>query len=92
MTEAKYNFYKSQEVDGKVYCHCVYEYKDKLKQLGFRWEQEVKLWYILEKKFTYDIFKQSQEIRYSNETTTGKIDYYYVYYKTKDDVINNRKQ
>ena len=30
----------------KIYCECRFEFKDKLKQLGFRWEPLIKKWYL----------------------------------------------
>lgn len=75
--------------DKKIYCHCVFKFKDTLKTLGFTYDGKYKAWYIKANEFNKDIFSKTQELRYMNNTTTGPVYYYYVYYKKKDELINH---
>jgi hypothetical protein len=52
---------KNNAIDGKIYCHCIYEYKDSIKQLGFKWNAYLKLWYIPAIKFTQDLYDKAKE-------------------------------
>jgi len=70
-------------IDNKIYCHCVFDFKDEIKKLGFRWVPEVKKWMIPVDKFNEDIYNNSQKVRYTNYTTAGPCEYYFVYYVTK---------
>ena len=78
-------------IDGRIYCYCVYAWKDNLKKLGFRWSPGLKLWYIHIYDFTEDIYNKTQEIRFTNNTTIGNLDYYYVYYMSKTDIEERAK-
>jgi hypothetical protein len=72
--------------NNKLYCHCVFEFKDKLKNLGFKWDNVVKKWYIEKNKFTLDIYEKSSEIRFTTYTTIGPCHYYYVFYQEKNKI------
>lgn len=81
---------QQQELNGKIYCHCVYEYKDKLKNLGFKFDPQFKKWWIQKEKFTEDIFNRSQTIRFYRKASGGThLRYYYVYYIEKKELIKN---
>ena len=41
-----YEDVKSQVYNGKIYCFCSYEKKDIVKNLGFKFDGELKLWYL----------------------------------------------
>lgn len=69
-----------------IRCQCIFEFKDKLKELGFKWDPETKLWYINKDKFTFEIFKETKKVRFSNNTSAGILNYYYVHYKTQKEV------
>jgi len=69
-----------ESVNGKIYCHCVYQWKDKLKALGFKWDGSTKLWWIPKDKLTREIYDNTCTVRYSNKTSIGRLDYYYVHY------------
>ena len=90
MNMEKYEDVKTQSIDNKIFCYCTYEFKDTIKRLGFRWDNNLKLWYIPKKKFTKDVFRKSRKVRFRNFTTVGTLDYFYVYYKSKDE-INDMK-
>ena len=83
-----YEGIKEQAVEGLIYCHCVYSWKDNLKKLGFKWSPKYKLWYIPVSNFTNDIYEQTQVIRFTNHTSIGPLHYYYVYYMSKYDMSN----
>ena len=67
-------------VNGGYYCYCVYEWKDNLKKLGFKWDPPVRRWYIPKQKFHKELYYATQEIRYVSHTTGGTMYYYFVYY------------
>ena len=81
-----YEEIKEHAVEGLIYCHCVYSWKDNLKKLGFKWSPKYKLWYIPVSNFTNDIYEQTQVIRFTNQTSIGPLHYYYVYYMSKYDI------
>ena len=76
----------ANEANGKIYCGCVFEFKDELKKLGFKWDSINKLWWIEKDKFTKDIFNKSMKVRFLNKTTIGDIKYYFTFYKTKNEL------
>ena len=79
------------KINGKYYCHCVYEFKDRLKAMGkFKFEPSTKLWYLMENDFTHDIFNKTHVVRYTNHTTIGAINYYFVYWITSKDDYNSK--
>lgn len=81
-----YEDVKTQAHNGNIFCFCQYERKDIVKNLGFKFDGNLKLWYLPVDKFTEDIFKASQIIRFINNTTVGQLKYYYVYYKSINDI------
>lgn len=80
---------KNEEIDGNIYCYCLYEFKDELKKLGFKWDPYYRLWCIPKKSLTDEKFKKSKKVKYANRTTIGILNYYYVYYKYAHEVIDN---
>ena len=79
-----YNNIIKSSPGANIYCHCVYEGRDIPKNLGFKWNPNLKVWYMPKKDFTYEIYKNSQVVRYRNYTKIGPLDYYYVHYITGD--------
>jgi hypothetical protein len=80
---SSFNEVFESSIDNKIYCHCVFEFKDEIKKLGFRWVPDVKKWMIPIDKFNEDIYIKSQKVRYTNNTSAGLCEYFYVYYITK---------
>jgi hypothetical protein len=76
-------------IDDKIYCHCVFEFKDDLKKLGFVWVPALKKWMISKNKFNEDIYNKSQKVRYSKQTSIGIHNYFYVHYISKFDRETN---
>jgi len=74
--------------NGKIYCNCIFEWNKKLKEMGFRWDKSVKLWYIPKTLFTQKIFEETTQVRFCNRTTSGPMYYYYVFFQTRRDMIN----
>ena len=72
-------------IGDNIYCYCVYEWKEKIKALGFKWNNEAKLWYVPKDKFTKEIFEKTQVVRFSNSTSVGTFKYYYVNYALYDE-------
>jgi hypothetical protein len=70
----------------RVYCHCVYEWKDDLKALGFLWDPLYKLWYIQKSTFTDAIYRKTKTPRYVGKTKN----YFYVHYYGKE-MLEERK-
>jgi hypothetical protein len=66
----------------------VYEFKDNIKKLGFKWQPKLKLWYITLNKFTYEVYTETMKPRFINNTSSGTKYYYYVYYCTQEDIDN----
>lgn len=66
------------------YIYCPYEYKDKVKELGFMWDKNLKLWYIPNKLFTEEVYTKTREKRYP-DSKTGK-EYYFVNYMNANDI------
>lgn len=65
---------KTYNDDGKIYCYCVYDRRDIVKDLGFKWNNQYKLWSIDINKFSQEVYSKIREIRYRN----------FVYYRLKD--------
>jgi hypothetical protein len=55
----------------RIYCHCRFEFKDKLKELGFRWEPLIKKWYIPVDEFNLFIYKKTRVLWFSRSTSAG---------------------
>ena len=89
LTEKEFDTQKNNyKFKDKIFCHCVYEFNDKLKKIGFKWDASFKLWHINYDRLTYDSYIKTRVIRFTNYTTIGILNYFYVYYKSKD-VMNN---
>ncbi len=72
----------------RIYCHCVYEWKDNLKELGFKWDPDYKLWYISKDVCTDEIYQKTKTPRF-----VGKVkNYFYVHYYTKDMLVDRKKR
>ena len=76
----------ASNLNGIIYCHCLFEWKDNIKKLGFRWFDKLKLWYIQAEKFTNEIYQETKTPRFSNNTSSGVLHYYYVHYCTSGDI------
>ena len=81
-----YENVKKQVFNGNIYCFCRYERKDIVKNLGFKFDGDLKLWYLPEKNFSKQIFEASRIIRFENNTTVGVLKYFHVYYKTINEI------
>jgi hypothetical protein len=77
-----YEDVKTQVYNGNIYCFCRFERKDIVKNLGFKFDGDLKLWYLPANKLTKDIFEATQIIRFRNFTTVGPLNYYHVYYQS----------
>ena len=86
MSIANYETIKADAFAGVIYCHCLFSWKDNLKRLGFKWLPKLKLWYINEEMFTYEIYQETMKPRFTNNTSTGVQHYYYVHYCTSQDI------
>ena len=64
----------------KIYCECRFEFKDKLKELGFRWEPLIKKWYLPVEDFNVFIYKKTRVLRFSRSTSAGMYNGYFVIY------------
>lgn len=86
--DEEYSCVAAQVKNERIYCHCVFEFKNELKKLGFKWDPINKLWYIEKNKFTEDVFNRSMKVRFANRTTIGLLKYYYVFYKRLDELAD----
>ena len=78
-------YYKAiikHDIDNKIFCFCVYEFKDTLKELGFTWNSHYRLWNIEKEKFTKDLLEKCLKVRYKNNNNY----YYYVYFQNRDNI------
>ena len=92
-TPSNYEYFKSEAHENKVYCYCVFQFNDTLKKLGFKFDGKYKLWYIPVEKFTFEVFEASLEVRFANRVSGGEtLLYYYVYYRTKQEVTEDYKE
>ena len=73
----------------RIYCDCRFEFKDKLKELGFRWEPLIKKWYIPVDEFNLFIYKKTRVLWFSRSTTAGMYTCYFVNYI---DLLDENKQ
>ena len=48
--------------------------------------------YITKNDLTYEKYIRTQKIRYTNFTTIGALNYYYVYYQTRQDMMSKVKE
>jgi hypothetical protein len=64
-------------IDGKIYCHSVYQFTDELIKLGFYYFPQIKKWGISTKKFNEYIYNKSRILGLNN--------YSYFFYITKYD-------
>lgn len=71
-----------------IYCHCVFEWKDNLKQLGFKWDPDLKLWRIAKHLFTQDIYNKSRAIRFEKPEKK----YYFVHYYSVSGIKKKQKE
>ena len=78
--EINYNRLLKKSVDDNIYCFCWYEGRHIPKQLGFKWNPNLKLWFIPKKDFTLKIYENSLVVRYTSHTSIGNPNYYYVNY------------
>ena len=74
----QYRSIQKNNINDKIYCHCTFDFKDEVKKLGFKWDKNMKLWYITKNDLTYEKYIRTQKIRYTNFTTIGALNYYYV--------------
>ena len=80
MSDYEYKKILKNSPSDKVYCYCVYEGKHIPKNLGFKWDSNLKVWYMPKKDFTLKIYEESQVVRFTNYTKIGPLYYYYVHY------------
>jgi hypothetical protein len=73
----------------RIYCDCRFEFKDKLKELGFRWEPLIKKWYIPVDEFNLFIYKKTRVLWFSRSTSAGMYTCYFVNYI---DLLDENKQ
>ena len=76
----------NQSYNNRIYCSCVFEFKDEIKKLGFKWDPNKKLWWIEAEKLSPDILNKTLKVRFSNSTSIGILKYYFVNYQFKCDV------
>ena len=91
MSMQDYEDIKVGAINQTIYCHCMYEFKDNVKKLGFKWQPKLKLWYITLNKFTYHVYTETMKPRYINNTSSGVKYYYYVHYCTPEDIDEREK-
>ena len=87
-----FNKVVGNSVGDKIYCHCDFEFKDEIKKHGFKWCPKYKLWCVNKESLTFNIYKLTQKVRFTDFTTIGAVNYYYVYYQTRQDMMNKVKE
>ncbi len=58
----EYRYMKTQSVDGDIYCIGNYQYKDRIRQLGYKYNPGLRLFYISENKFTEELYNKTCKI------------------------------
>jgi len=84
-----YNRIADNAFQGKIYCHCVYEWKDEIKKLGFKWDGHIKLWYIPKKDFNKALYdKSKKQVSMKNKTTGEAYERPITSYLTEEEVVD----
>jgi hypothetical protein len=73
----------------RIYCNCRFEFKDKLKELGFRWEPLIKKWYIPVDEFNLFIYKKTRVLWFARSTSA---EMYIRYLMDYVDIKDEQKQ
>ena len=83
----KYEHVLKQEIDGMIYCKCFKDFHVAIKELGFKFNWDVKLWCIKKEDLTKKIFNDSLEVREFKKPSKSDLCYFYVHYQRKRDVM-----
>jgi hypothetical protein len=90
--EQSYSGVLNYEINNKIYCYCLFEFKDEIKKMGFKWDPSIKLWFINKESLTVDIFNKSRKIKnidysYSDYRKEPlKTVHYFVYYLDMENI------
>ena len=83
----KLKYFKSRhEYEGNIYCNCVYDWKENIKKLGFKWNPKYKKWYIPIGELTPEVYGRTLKFRFCNYTTAGPLYYFYVNYESTENM------
>jgi hypothetical protein len=67
-------------IDGRLYVYCPFSYKDEIKKHSFRWDPNIKTWYIEKGRLNENTINFINKLKYNNGN------YYFIYIKRRTEI------